>query len=456
VTLDSGAGSVTLTDGDLDGIIDFNQTVGGILEARGRVFEQLQANTTIVSITNTPPFAEGVFHNVGGSDATFTITVNSSAFPVLGPPLGWAVFYNGHADDAAAAAVNIPSHSVQALVNAGALSLTTLAGTAIVAADDIDLMSSGVNDTDSATDVRVIFTFTAGPDDEIRLPDNNSVDGDAIQVSVFNQAFKCVDKMNNLSRKVLDKAQKSDAKCVSDGAKAGGLDETTCVDNPAEEKTEKAEAKLLEQFTTLCAPSVPPWGINAGKCCEGGANDGNACVIDLACSGGSCVRGACMSGAAEDAANAAAHDLFGPSVLVTDGDAVGKCQKKIIKRMGKLLVERWKVFRKCKKDNFSVIANDNDLITTCLGPPQPDGAGKIAKRLTKLGEEVTKCIDKGVTTVSSAFPGDCNAVANGAFAGCVSERVSCRFCLAINIADDIGPPLNCDAFDDGVANASCP
>ena len=163
-----------------------------------------------------------------------------------------------------------------------------------------------------------------------------------------------------------------------------------------------------------------------------------------------------MSGAAEDAANAAAHDLFGGSVVVTDGDATGKCQKQVIKRMGKLLVERWKVFRKCKKDNFSTIGNDADLVTTCLGPPQPDPKLKIAKRITKLSEEVTKCVDKGVTTVGPAFPGECSGEANGTFAACVSERASCRFCLAINIADDINPPLNCDLFDDGAANVSCP
>jgi hypothetical protein len=45
ITLDSGSGSLMLVDADLDGIIDFNTTVGGVLEARGRVFEQLNANT---------------------------------------------------------------------------------------------------------------------------------------------------------------------------------------------------------------------------------------------------------------------------------------------------------------------------------------------------------------------------------------------------------------------------
>src|SRR5215470_11438507 len=99
VTLDSGAGATTLTDDDFDGTIDFNLIVGGIFAARGRVFEQLQAHTTIVSLTTTPPDPKGVFHNVGMSDATFTVTINSSAFAAIGPPLGWAVFYNGRADD---------------------------------------------------------------------------------------------------------------------------------------------------------------------------------------------------------------------------------------------------------------------------------------------------------------------------------------------------------------------
>ena len=105
--------------------------------------------------------------------------------------------------------------------------------------------------------------------------------------------------------------------------------------------------------------------------------------------------------------------------------------------MGKLLVERWKVFRKCKKDNFSTIANDGDLISICLGPPQPDPSAKITKRVTKLNDDVLKCIDKGVTPVGPNFPGDCTSALDGAFTDCVSERASCRFCLAINIAEVI-------------------
>jgi hypothetical protein len=455
VTLDSGSGSTTLTDVDLDGIIDFDLTVGGVLDARGRVFEQIQANTRIVSITTTPPFVEGFFRNVGLVDATFTITVNSSVFDAVGPPLGWSVFYNGRADDSMAGPLGIPSHSVQALINAGAVSLATLNGPPLVAPSDIDLATSGVNPADAATDLRVIFSFTAGPDDGILLPDNNSVDGNAIQVSVFNQQFKCVDKMNNFSRKVLDKAQKSDAKCVNEGFKAGGADATACVDDPTEEKTEKAEAKLLDQFDMFCAPNLPAWGVNGHRCCEGSANDGDLCLVDSACPGGACVRGACISGAAERAANEVTHGLFAGTVNVAGGD-VGKCQKGVIKRAGKLLVERWKIFRKCKKDNFSTIANDTDLVATCLGPPQPDPKSKIANRVTKLSDEVAKCVDKGVSPVGPAFPGDCTGESDGTIATCISQLVSCRFCVAINIADEIVPPLDCDLFDDGASNGSCP
>jgi hypothetical protein len=38
----------------------------------------------------------------------------------------------------------------------------------------------------------------------------------------------------------------------------------------------------------------------------------------------------------------------------------------------------------------------------------------------------------------------------------VAQRVACRFCRAIDVADAIVPPLDCDLFDDATSNASCP
>jgi len=457
VTLDSGVGSIVLTDDDLDGVIDFNTTVGGVFEASGRAFEQVRSDKTIVSITSTPPTAESLLRNIGGIDATFTITVDSSSFPQIGPPLGWSLFYSGRTADAMGGAVNVTSHSVEARRYSGAILITTLAGTPSVAAENFSLSSSGADAGVDVTDMRVVYSFTLAPGDEIRLPDNNDTDGDAIQVSLFNQQKKCVDKMNILAHKLVNAAQKSDAKCVYTGLHAGGADATVCVDDTEELKTAKAETKFLDGYASFCADSLPPWGVNGDKCCEGGANDGASCLVDAGCPAGACLRGACASSAAELAANDLTHDLFGVSVVVTDGSSIGKCQHDIIKRAGKLIVERWKVFRNCKKDNFELILNDANLVTGCLGSPQPDPKSKISKLQTKLATGIDKqCIDRGVTPVGPAFPGECTGSSDGTIAACIGERASCRFCLAVNVADAISPAVDCDLFDDATPNLSCP
>lgn len=456
VLLDSGAGSIFLTDDDLDGVIDFNTTVGGVFQASGRVFEQVRSDKTIVSITSTPPTAESLVRNIGGVDATFTILVDSSAFPVIGPPLGWSVFYSGRTADAMGGAVNVTSHSVQAATNAGAVLLTTLAGPPSVAAENFSLSTSGANAADSGTDMRVIYSFTLAPGDEIHLPDNNDTDGDAIQVSMFNQQQKCVDKMNVFAHKLLNAAQKSDSQCINTGLHAGGADETVCVDDTEELKTAKAETKFLDGYASFCAASLPPWGVNGDKCCEGGASDGASCLVDAGCPSGACLRGACASSATELAANDLTHDLFGASVVVTDGSAIGKCQRDITKLAGKLIVERWKVFRSCKKDNFPTILDDASLVSTCLTSPQPDAKDKISKLQNKLVAGIDKCILNGVTPLAPAFPGECIGAVDSTMTACISDRASCRFCLAVNVADAISPAVDCDLFDDAMANLSCP
>jgi hypothetical protein len=147
--------------------------------------------------------------------------------------------------------------------------------------------------------------------------------------------------------------------------------------------------------------------------------------------------------------------LFGVTVsALADQDL--KCQKLVLKLATQLFVERWKVFRTCKRDNFATILDDTTLVSTCLGPPQTDPKEKILKKQTKLTEKIQKsCIDKGVTPVGGVFPGACTAAADGAFAACVDKVTACRFCRAINRADAIVPATNCDLFDDNTVNASC-
>lgn len=455
VTLDSGgSGSTTFEDTDLDHIIDFDVTVGGVFRAKGRVLESLGPITKAVTLTSTPPDAQGTFGKigVGAGTATFTVTVDTSVFTATGSPIGWTAAYVGNAGDAASGPVDIPSHSVAVSANAGGVPLTTLVGSPITMPTAIDLEAGGVVAGTTAAQVRVVFAFVPGPDDQILLPDNNGFDNKSIEVNVFNQSASCVDRMNNDARLVGQLATKSDFRCV----RRGVGDVTACVDDPDESKTAKKEQKLLNDFANQCDP-VPAWGVNGATCCEGGTNDGALCAIPATCGGGTCVGGACISAAAEDNAGGIMHDLFGPTVNISTDKKARVCQSKVVQRAGKLYTSRWKSFRKCKKDNFASIMDDASLVSTCLGPPQSDPRGVVNREEARLLDKVhTKCVLKGVTPVGAQFPGACGAEDDDDFAGCVSERVACRFCQSVNIADAINPPLNCDAFDNGAIDGSCP
>jgi hypothetical protein len=451
ITFNAGVGTpVTIADngfGDLNaasGTIDFNQTVESIFEVKGRAEEDIGPVARTLTLTATPPDPGGTFRNIGGIDGNFTVTINSSPFASVGPPLGWRVQYNGSADDPTPGGVNIASHSVQALINGGAISLVTVAGTAITVADDISLDADGVHPTANATDMSAVFAFSPGPGDRILLPNS-------IEVTVFDQTGRCIDRMNNDARKVAAKAQTSDGKCARTSGNV-----TTCVDNPFDAGTESKEAKLFAHFNDFCDP-VPAWGVNGSMCCDDGANDGAACTGNPDCPSGFCLAGACISGAADHGANDLTHDLFGATVFISGGRLQKNCQRKLLQAAGRLYSDQWKVFRTCKKRSFGTITNDTDLVNVCLGPPQPDPNGKIARRVGKIASIVLNtCAGKGITPVGNSFPGECTAEPNGTFDDCVKTRTSCRFCLAVNVADDIDPPLDCDQFDDGTANSSCP
>ena len=77
------------------------------------------------------------------------------------------------------------------------------------------------------------------------------------------------------------------------------------------------------------------------------------------------------------------HDLFGGTVTVSGDQNTAVCQRRVTRATSKVLETRWKIFRRCKKTEFTSISDDPTLITTCLGPPQPDSSlarGKIAKK----------------------------------------------------------------------------
>jgi len=453
ITIDTnGAGSETLLDTDADGIVNFDTTVGAVLQARGQVKQVVEGINAKLAIAPLPPFTEALFRNVSAAQQTITVTVKSGSSPEpVAPPLGWDLFYNAAVDDPVDMTVDVPSHSLHAFAGTGTLPLGILTGAPLTTASTFSLEDHGVEPTSPSSDVWIVWTFTLGPNDEFLVPSDGGFDGKSIQVTVFNQSQKCTDKMNNGARKIIDVAQKADAKCIA--ASTGAV--TACVDAGDDVKTSKKQNKLVSDFAAHCDP-VPAWGVNGASCCTGGGlNDGDVCIDSSTCGGGQCAPGGCIAEGAGTDANEMTHDLFGPTVTVSTDTRTGRCQQVVAKLTGRLLVEHWKAFRVCKRDGFAMITDDAGLVAACL-QPEPDPKAKIAKREEQLSDTLqTKCLDKGVTGLGVQFPGACSTVPDVTFGDCLADRARCRFCEAVNYADAIVPPLDCDVFDDGLTNTSC-
>jgi hypothetical protein len=152
-------------------------------------------------------------------------------------------------------------------------------------------------------------------------------------------------------------------------------------------------------------------------------------------------------------------DLFGATLdgVVTGSDAdVAKCQTAVHGALEKIVDAKLKNFLKCKKtglkaDIISRLGLDQCLVA--VGTAADDAASKIGKAIAKLASSREKSCT-GVA-IASAFPGDCSALGNTtAFDDCADRIAECRACRIIVAVD--GPFMNCDVFDDGVGNGSCP
>jgi hypothetical protein len=468
VTLDSGAGTLTIVDNDVNDLdpstneIDFSQTVGAVFFADGRVTQAFPAINRQITIGTRTAGSDGVFQNLDGAAHTFIVTVDTDTFTPPGAPLGWSVAASGLADD-----TTTPTQSgVEIVVNdvaLGADSGGTLLGTlqlpitpAVSPLEQPASFDDAVNASASgdASQLRLTWTFRPGPRDQIRLPDPAADLDGKIVASVFNGEDRCAVRMGRRAARLAKLAGADDARCVKDAVAAGGGSATACVDDQTTSKTTSGEERLLADYAAFCT-SPPAFATNVGTCCEGGANDGAACVGAAGCPGGSCTAGACISGAAEDAATAVAHELFGATVSVDDGDA-GACQVKVLHAAVGVHEIRWRSLAKCMQRHLPTLATEAEFVATCLGPPQPAFAGIASKESALRSKLERRCVKQGVTPLASVFPGACAGESDAGYPSCLSRRIACRFCLGAVVAADIGVPLDCDALDDGATNGSCP
>jgi hypothetical protein len=247
----------------------------------------------------------------------------------------------------------------------------------------------------------------------------------AAQAQQTTDQQKCVGALNKAGAKVSSAMAKLEAGCIKSTSIGATTNADACILADEKQLVANASAKTADA-DARCAQSPTFAYTGASAVNSAAAGNRQGLLSDL--------LGSPLSPAV---------------VLQSTSKPVAACQAKVLKSVGKLLSTKLKVFNGCKKTALQTAIDAATLQAGCFAAI---GASTVVdKAILKAADARTKsCADPDLST---AFPGDCNSETGAAFDTCAEILVECRACLTINEMD--GLAMDCDVFDDGVANDSC-
>jgi len=262
-----------------------------------------------------------------------------------------------------------------------------------------------------------------------------SASGAFAQQQSMNQQ-KCLNMLNKDGSLVAKEQGKANSACLK-GAGMGTLPSTaqSCLTADANGKVQTKQNKTVSNATKFCG-TPPSFGFTSA---------------------------ATVNGAAVQAEVDLVADIFGANldtavVSCSTSKAGCQCQQKVLGDVEKLADKKLAEFIKCKKTALKNGATSATSLRNCVnnagtpGSIAADTKGMLQKALKTVNTGIDKkCDMPGVT--SGKFPGDCSSFSGSALGGCLDILVECRVCQMLNEMD--GLFVNCDLFDDGVANGSC-
>ena len=287
------------------------------------------------------------------------------------------------------------------------------------------------------------------PDPGEECDDGNVVGGDGCSSICETEPQspgqqKCINELNKGFAKVAKDQGKDILSCIKDASRERLRFDPTiedCIIADNKQRVRKAKDKTINKAAKRCRPPLPTFGLSDPNTVNSAAMSKEISLI---------------------------HDVFGSDldeaiIIRTDDPAVSnasRCQQEIAKQVQKCEDAKLKGFNKCKKDGLKGGKADrlypgaddpfdggSDL-ALCMGF---DTTGKIDR---DCGEKLDRTLTSHCsgTDQATAFPGDCAGAPD--LGACLDRLVECRVCLALNAADNLA--RDCDEFDDGLDNASCP
>ena len=247
----------------------------------------------------------------------------------------------------------------------------------------------------------------------------------------------CIRYLNRDLAYVTKKAERELSRCIRIAAR-GMLTGTIvgCVEDDQRGVLQMARIITNSDYVRFCTEDPPPFGTSDASSVNNAAIQ---TTMDLA------------------------RDLFGPDLdaaivkRVDDAGAYG-CQRYIIGSVNRCQDMRLNTFYTCKGSGLlDGTITDPVTLADCLGT---DPQGRISRACDPVTGRMgaayipKKCVDRGVD-LSDAFPA-CSTGDGAELATCIDTGGRCRFCLAVQAADDLGDAIDCDLFDDGdTGNTSC-
>jgi cysteine-rich repeat protein len=277
--------------------------------------------------------------------------------------------------------------------------------------------------------------------------DGNTVSDDGCSSTCDNEPpapvamQRCIAKMNERGAAVVKAQHAVNLLCLSNAAKGtlpalGVPTAQQCLTLDPTAKVAKAQDKTLS--------------VNAAKC--------TALVPNFAYTSAATVN---ATGSAEPVtlvANLFGADLDAAVILKATDKAGARCQKNVLTatqqladRIFKLAYQEKKLLLAGKDDG--TLARSNAVLEMRLSEfLLADAQGRIAAKEAAVRTAVRNSCT--VPMLDAAFPGCAPSASLNELASCAIDDARCRFCTAFNAFD--GLAIDCDAFDDDLANGSCP
>jgi hypothetical protein len=255
---------------------------------------------------------------------------------------------------------------------------------------------------------------------------------------------KCITKLNRDGLKTHETQAKINRKCVKDVGKGKVLPSAAeaCLTSDPQGQVMKRQGKTNTAESSFCTGSgIPNYGYTSAATVNTAAVQAE---IDLM------------------------HDMFGNPVdnnLFACDPNVNEClcQRNMINRIEEVMQVIGRVFQACKKSGLKATLGGITSpagLQGCFDDPGTalsvvtDPGGQIADTVGFMTGTLNQECEATTSTANSFSGGVCNGLTGSAAQDCIVRRVRCRACLMINAFDGI--TSDCDTFDNGTADASCP